>query len=106
MLLAENERSVCNRYPDCTPGNGPGKVGEEAIGYTFKLFEPFALMPFPKKLAWVLKACQCYDYQACENDDYEQSIAHRIIRAIEAKAIRCLPSYEDAPWEINREVVA
>lgn len=96
VLLAENERSVNYRYRE---------EESHAHEYNFKPFEPFALMQFPKKLAWVLKACSCFDYQACETDDYEQSIARKIIRAIEAKAIGCLPGYEDAPWEINRERV-
>jgi hypothetical protein len=59
-------------------------------------------MPYAKKLAWVLKACHCLGYQSCETADYEQSIAHSIIRAIEKKAMRGIAHYEDAPWGIDR----
>jgi hypothetical protein len=103
ILLAENERSVCQRYPDVVPGEGPGVIGEEAINYTFRPFQPFSLMQYPTKLAWVIKGCNCYDYQACETDDYEQSIAYRIINVIRGRAINGLPGYEDAPWEIHRD---
>jgi hypothetical protein len=107
ILLKENERSICARYPDCVdqPENMPGKIDERADAYKFKTFEPFVHMPQAKRIAWVLKACACFDYQACETDDYEQSVAHRIIRAIELNAINALPHYESAPWEINREEV-
>jgi hypothetical protein len=39
LLLAENERSVYHRYPDCSgPDDLPGKIGEEAIGYRYRPF--------------------------------------------------------------------
>jgi hypothetical protein len=96
VLLAENDRSVCHRYSDCSPG------GEEVTGYTFRYFEPFAHMQHTKKCVWVIKNCDCFDYQACETDDYPQTVAHRIIAAIRAAAIRGLPDYETAPWGIDR----
>jgi hypothetical protein len=102
ILLAENERSVCHRYPDCVPGDAPGKIGEEAIGYRFRPFEKFIHMPHITLCVWIIKACNCFDYQACETDDYEQSIAHSIIEAIRNDAINCLPGYDAAPWGIDR----
>jgi len=106
VLLMECERSVKSRYPDCDDDDLPGKIGETSSTYYFKTFEPLLSMPQGKKVAWIVKACKCFDYQSCETDDYEQSVAHRIIRAIEARAMAALPHYEDAPWEINRERVA
>src|SRR5262245_39048140 len=94
VLLKECERSVAHRYPD---GDLPGKVGEEVDNYYFKTFDPFFAMPNDKKIAWVIKACHCFDYQSCETDDYEESVAHKMIRAIEARAMSSLPHYEDAP---------
>lgn len=102
VLLAENERSVCHRYPDCTPGNMPGTIGEEAIGYKFKTFQEAFRMQHTQLCIWIIKACNCFDYQACETEDYEQSIAHAMIKSIQSEAIRCLPGYDDAPWDINR----
>ena len=48
----------------------------------------------------VLKACQCYGYQACELNNYELSVAARIIGAIMSRAISMLPDYHAARWEI------
>jgi hypothetical protein len=102
VLLTENVRSVLYRYPDSTEDDAPGKTGERADGYRFKTYEPFVHMPAGKKAAWVIKACHCFDYQSCETEDYEASVAHGMIREIEAAAVRTLPHYEDAPWGIDR----
>ena len=102
VLLAENERSVCHRYPDCTPGDAPGTIGEEAIGYRFRPLAELATLPHNTKLVWIIKNCDCFDYQACETDDYEQSIAHGIIEAIRARAVRSFLEYDNAPWGIDR----
>jgi hypothetical protein len=95
-LLAENERSVGHRYPGDAPGDLPG-AGEDAAAYTFR---PWAEVP--PALA-VLKGCDCFDYQACESDDYRSSDAYRIINAIRHRAISLLPGYENTPgWEFRR----
>ena len=48
----------------------------------------------------VLKACDCYDYQSCETDDYPQSEAKRMIETIKTWAITTLPSYDKAEWAL------
>lgn len=96
ILLDENERSVRARYSDYAPGELPGTIGEESGGYTFRQFPALPAVH-------VLKACQCFDYQACETDDYEATLAHTIVNAIRSAAVRDLPGYEKAPWEINRK---
>ena len=105
VLLAENERSINARYPDTIdhPEDMPGKIGEEKSGYNFRYFEPFIHMQHTKKCVWIIKNCDCFDYQACETEDYETTTAHRMIDAIRHEAIRCLPDYEAAPWGIDRE---
>jgi hypothetical protein len=89
ILLQENVRSVCHRYRDATITK---------VNYKFKPYSAFAIMPEMKKLAWVLKLCDCFDYQACETADYDQSEAHGIIEDIRQQAINLLPFYHDAPW--------
>lgn len=50
----------------------------------------------------VIKACDCYNYQACETGkDYWTSEAHEIIDTIRERAIDELPGYEDAAYEIR-----
>jgi hypothetical protein len=97
ILLTENERSVRHRYPDAAPSDLPGTIGEDAANYAFSPFDQ-PLTPLA-----VLKGCECFDYQACETDDYKSSIAYAIIDAIRKRAILCLPGYDDSPgWDIAR----
>lgn len=94
ILLTENERSVNHRYSDCD-----APVGEDAANYEFKPW------PFNRPLSPVsiLKGCACFDYQACETDDYSGTLAHTIIQAIRHRAIKRLPGYENAyGWEFYR----
>jgi hypothetical protein len=103
ILLTENERSVRERYSDCSPDDLPGTIGENAAGYRFREFSEIYRLPAGKKCAWILNACRCLDYQSCEHDGWEGSLAHKIVEAIQGAAIRALPHIDDAPWEINRE---
>lgn len=101
ILLTENERSIYARYTDCRPGddNKPGTIGEDEANYAFRPW-PFNA---PLSAVSILKACSCFDYQACETDDYEDSLAATIIEAIRGRAINRLPGYDDAPgWEFSR----
>jgi hypothetical protein len=96
ILLRENERSINARYPDQID-----MVDEPAENYVFKSW------PAPLSAVSILKACSCFDYQACETDDYDKSLAWTIINAIRARAISRLPGYEDAPgWEFRRPKTA
>ncbi len=54
----------------------------------------------------IIKAAQCFDYQACETDDWKESVACKIIQHIEGTAIRMLPGYEQAPWGLDRSKAA
>jgi hypothetical protein len=66
--------------------------------------------PMPSKFAWrgdttviqVLKACACFDYQACEVKEYERTEAARIVNEIRSSAIRSLTGYAEAEWEITQ----
>jgi hypothetical protein len=89
VLLDQNIRSVNYRYDE----------DEKSPEIKFK-FEP---NPFGKPLSpvQILKACSCYDYQACETEDYNETFAYKIIDHIRHMAIRNLPGYEDAEWEIS-----
>lgn len=96
ILLTENERSVYQRYTDIDASsvNKPGTHGQDAESYEFKRW-PTTINPVS-----VLKACSCFDYQACETDDYRATLASTIIDAIRHHAIRRLPGYDDAQgWD-------
>ena len=49
----------------------------------------------------VLKAADCYRYQSCDGTGWETSEACAIFEAIQAKAIRTLPGYAAAPWQLS-----
>lgn len=90
ILVDENYRSVHQRYAERTKGY----FGDAESGYKFKR------QPLPDAVT-MIKAVHCFEYQACETDDWEKSIAHSICEAIIDAAIRKLPGYDAAPWGIR-----
>ncbi len=96
ILLAENVRSVQERYPDTVDNlkDMPGVIAEVGEPIIFRFVNG-------KKPVDIIKACDCYDYQACETDDYNTTDAHRIVDNIRERAINNLPGYDEAPWEID-----
>ena len=86
-LLTQNYRSVEYRYQE---------PAEEVPAIRY---QPVMLPMTPVQ---VIKACDCYDYQACETPDYDQTPEHRYINHLRKAAIRALPGYEDAAYEIKR----
>jgi len=48
-----------------------------------------------------LKAIACFDYQACETDDWQQSEAFAFCEALRDRAINKLPGYSEAKWGID-----
>src|ERR1051325_11534357 len=69
------------------------------------------LPPMPSKFAYrhnttpiqTLKACDCFDYQACEVEDYDRTEAAAIVDAIRSAAIHALPGYSEAEWDISTQ---
>lgn len=91
VLQAENLRSLNARYGD--------PVLEPSINFEFV----YQLRLSPVE---VIKACDCYDYQACETADYRQTLAADIIDLIRTHAIRALPGYDEADWELRSYRIA
>lgn len=95
MLWQECARSVAARYPGEPESDlpGPGDDGPR-FGYTHvtdhsrRPLDPLA----------VLKAIACYEYQACETDDWKTTRAAAFCSALRKHAIYCLPGYDKAPW--------
>jgi hypothetical protein len=97
ILLTENILSIAARYPDTEghPERIPGPIAELGKEIRYRAYLD------PVSPVTILKACDCYDYQACETDDYEYSSAHAIVDRIRHEAIHCLPEYDKAPWGID-----
>ena len=89
LLLAENVRSVNYRYRD-----------NEIMTITYDPGAPILTA------IQAIKAAHCLRYQSCECDDFEESIAFKLIEAIIADAIPRLDGYESASWAISDKVTA
>lgn len=96
ILIRQNVASVLYRYD-----NDESMVPD----YTRSLYE-YQPLPFRPTCAEVLKALDCYDYQACETPDWEQTTAHWITSTLRDYLIKILPGYDRAPWEWNDDEVA
>lgn len=85
MLLAQNRRSVNYRYAESD------------------IEEPYTHAPSsPREPVELLKAISCYEYQACETPDWEDTEAARFCQALRAHLIRQLPGYDEGDsWPIQ-----
>lgn len=101
LLWLENARSVTDRY-DLDTSESRDKQDEHAdyveavLGYTFHQYH--MLKPGP-----VAKLAACYEYQSCEHDEWETSVAKDIIARLNDRLVRFLPGYEGGPWGINTD---
>ena len=98
LLLAENLRSLETRYPYDDASNrkaasdfkrrneSAAKLVDEALETRakngVKLLVPDAMLQ-----TQVVKACECYDYQACESFDYYQTPAAAVVDKIRTIAL-------------------
>jgi hypothetical protein len=92
-LIAQNWRSVEERYRERTAdyfGECP-----EAEAYVYRDYGRL-LTPIE-----IVKACDCYDYQACETPDYRETEAASFIDSVRYRAICKLPGYDAAAWGIK-----
>ena len=89
VLLAANICSVLHRYPNDKP-----EMYADPSQYTFKRSRR------PMTAVQTIKACKCYEYQACETPEWFGSMAERIVDVIKDSVVYNLPGYEQAEWEI------
>ena len=73
-------------------------VGEP---YTFTMRPEVHAMPAVQ----ILKACNCFEYQASSWSEYQGSVAQRAIERIRDHAITYVPGYRAASWTLE-EVTA
>lgn len=95
MLWLENIRSVSHRYPNESSATLPGPKHQDFVlapgdfgQVIFDQYEP----------AQVLKSCDCYEYQTCEHDEWEESEAYAFIQALRHRAWHAVQGYEQAQW--------
>jgi len=101
LLVEANIRSLRSRYSDCSRD----EVSAGGMKYKPQQMED----PTSDRIGmstYVLpiyfKALQCFNYQACETSDYENSIVGRAITEAQSflasAIIRHLRTYEEAEW--------
>lgn len=89
MLWAENVRSVIHRYRlSGTEEAAEYEAAVEAYGFNWR--------PVPPGRA--AKRLACFEYQACECEDWEESLAHDFGSQMARALIIKLPGYAEAPW--------
>ena len=93
MLLRECIRSVSHRYPQDTLDTLPGPSDVDlAAAYEYpRAFYP--QVPDDMLPIVALKSIDCYEYQSCETEDWEQSEAYRFCTALRRHLIHELPGY-------------
>ncbi len=92
VLVNENVRSVMGRYNEDKPTNLPGPTNAYWL-IPYKLGE--TRIP---TVVQAIKLVNCYEYQACESNDWKKTEAHAFCDYLKGHLIHCLPGYEDAPW--------
>jgi hypothetical protein len=89
-LAAELHLANCAAYRE--------RYGEDAgENYTFTMRPEVHAMPAVQ----VLKACSCFDYQACSWSKYDGSPAQRAVERIRDHAITYVPGYRAAFWTLE-----
>lgn len=87
MLVDANAASVNTRYGE-----------ENAYIYSYRR---------PRYSSWtpveILKAIDCFEYQACETADYNTSEAANFCRRLRGVMIDQLAGYSESAWEITAE---
>lgn len=95
LFHSTNVRSLDYRYPQENSGD-PEAITEAFYRYTSGPVEPVTV----ENIAKLLKALDCYEYQACEFPTWKESDAYALCQQIRNMAIRALPGYDAAPWGI------
>ena len=93
VLKKENARSLSARYDDRADEYWDDK--DDAI-------PPITLGEVDRMqicdLGKIAKAADCYEYQACESDDFRDTMAWRILGIIRKEIGSRLPGYSEANW--------
>lgn len=98
LLMAANVASVAYRYADIPRDELPGAAPD---AYTFTPYRVGMVTD-----AQALKALDCFEYQACEHPEWQDSPAQRFCDILRGRIIRRLPGYDAALWEIDRDRLA
>jgi hypothetical protein len=91
ILYKENLRSLESRYEGSYPIDS-FSIDTENTSYYLSIIED--------EMGKLHKQIDCYEYQACESDDWKETEAFRLCDDIKYHITCRLPGYEEAPWGI------
>lgn len=92
VLWDENIHAVAIRYPN---SDLPGPIEDDYV-ITEKDFRRMHWDKFD--LPQITKSCECYNYQAMEDPEYENTVAFAFIKRLLSLALNSLPGYKEAVW--------
>jgi hypothetical protein len=95
MLLGTNLTSMMSNYEDRLDAEELGAVES----YTYRRWTG-SVSPVQ-----TIKAVQCYQYQSMDYDGWKDSLAKSLTDLLKGEAIGHLPGYDQAAWEVTRELV-
>lgn len=99
VLAEANIASVEYRYPDLIGSSVRAFLSLESNEeYVKECQEEFA-GPLPTATG-VIKLINSLDYQSCEREDWEESLAYQYLNRLRTLATYNLPGYSDQPWSI------
>ena len=94
-LMTENYKSVYFRYR----GNDveePETITAADVSSVVFRFDPIQ----------VVKAVDCYQYQACEHDEWKDSMSKLLTDQLQGQAISKIDGYDAAPWGCPQPISA
>lgn len=115
VLLLENLRSLATRYPsdksnfacaDAMAWQNKSAVVLVAESLGSRSDGATKFIPRRTLQTQIVKACDCYDYQACQTGDYETTFAAKVIYALRSAAIAKGGEtdgalYDQVKWELG-----
>jgi len=90
VLHDQNVRSLVARY------------GDNPEDYTMERFNFVEATRNDELFKKIFGATRCYEYQACESDDYHVTFAHHVIQAI---AKRAMAEFSEGYWQYHRKSI-
>jgi hypothetical protein len=107
VLLLENAESMAYRY-NMKDIDNPADGGTRPIEYLGYVEQAEGYVYDPRKprkhysAGEILLALHSLEYQSCERPEFEQTVAHQLIRSAERALICAMPDYAHAQtWTID-----
>lgn len=98
MLMRQNVESVRARYPNAAPDELPGPCDAKQYLLPFDPLEMVDRWGGDFQAVQVFKAADCYEYQSCESDGWEDTDAVKLVRQIADHYKSKIPGYAAAKW--------